>query len=319
MNGPCSGPYRLMTKRIDELSIFGEYGQAENRLTVALLQILKVGAEPLIRHFAEGLGFDIPSNEIDIFSQVAARNCTPDGLLESRFSFSLVIESKVKLNAVNQKQLDALLDDCSRRGPSTTLLYLTPDEAIPKILKGKECKWANWIKVRDVLQSFLVKPEIDNRELLEFLIDQFDTFASNLDVLEQGWDPDSGAVLVVPARNARGMAQRYSVYVCQNRRSFKPCGWIAFYANGQIDTIAEIASPPEDDVILTERSDLSDLAQHHPNRTKPCHLVQLKNIRAIGPIKNDMLDKNGNIAAWVQNQRYTTIDKIEKAAVTSGL
>jgi hypothetical protein len=49
-----------MGTNIDELSIFGEYGAEENRLTVALLQILKVGDEPLIRYFGERVGFPLP-------------------------------------------------------------------------------------------------------------------------------------------------------------------------------------------------------------------------------------------------------------------
>ena len=175
-----------MPKKIDDLSIFGEYGQAENRLTVALLQVLKTGGEPLIRHFVEGLGFSIPSSEIAIFSQVAGDGCTPDGLLEIRFSFSLVIESKIRQRAINKRQLEKLTADCSSRGPNATLLYLTPDDAIPESLDQLECEWANWIKVDDVLQSYLDQAEIENRELLAFLIDQFHTFASNLGVLEGG-------------------------------------------------------------------------------------------------------------------------------------
>ncbi len=307
-----------MTMKIDDLSIFGEYGQAENRLTVALLQILKIGGEPLIRYFAEEIGFTIPSSEIDIFSQVKGDGCVPDGLLESRFTFSLVIESKVK-SGIPPKQLASLVKDRAKRGDHATLLYLTPHEEIPGELAGKPCRWANWIKVRDVLQSYLDKPEIEERDLLEFLVDQFDTFAGNLHVLEKNWAPPESRVLVVPAADARGIARQFEVYVCQNKRRFKPCKWIAFYAHGEIDTIADIAKPPEDDVLLPQHPELAGVTKVAPNLGVPRRVIRLRNVRSIGPIKNDLKDKNGKATAWVQNKRYTTIESIEKAKFTSEL
>ena len=304
--------------KIGDLSIFGEYGQAENRLTVALLQILKTGGEPLVRHFAEGVGFNIPSSEIDILSQPQGKNCTPDGLLESAFSFSLVIESKIKKNAVNRRQLAALIKDRAQRGPNTTLLYLTPDDPKPKALEGKACRWANWRKVLDVLREYLDKPDIDNRELLEFLIGEFDTFVGNLGVIID-WPPDPSRVLVVPAKNARGVAREFRVYKCQNRRTFQPCGWIAFYAHGEIDTLAEIATAPEDDVIIAGHPELGRLARLMPNPEEPCRVIRLKNVETIGAIKNDLKDASGKATAWVQNQRYTTIERLRNARLTSEL
>lgn len=305
--------------KIDELSIFGEYGQPENRLTVALLQVLKVGSEPLIRHFAERLGFDIPSSEIAIYSQVKAEGCTPDGLLESRFTFSIVIESKLKRNAIRRKQFEALVSDRASRAPNAVLLYLTPDESAPEELVDSPCVWANWKSVRDAFDTFLDKPELEDRELLGFLIDQFSTFAGNLGVLETTWEPDDSRVLVVPAKHARGEARRFQVYACQNRRSFKPLKWIAFYAQGEIDTIAEVIAAPEDDVVLTERAEFAELAEVVRDPTNPRRVLRLSKVRNIGPIKNDLTDRNGKPAAWVQKQRYTTIDRIEKAKVTSEL
>ena len=66
-----------MTTSIDEHCIFGEYEAKENRLTVALLQILKVGDEPLIRFFSQEVGFNLPSREVGIFTQVVADKSVP--------------------------------------------------------------------------------------------------------------------------------------------------------------------------------------------------------------------------------------------------
>jgi len=125
-------------------------------------------------------------------------------------------------------------------------------------------------------------------------------------------------VLVVPASNARGIARQFRAYRCQNRRSFKPSRWIAFYANGQIDTYAEIIQPPEDDVIFSRRPDLINLATAMDGDT-PYRLLRLDNVSEIGPIINDAKDKSGRPVAWVQNQRYTTIDRIRSAKKTSDL
>jgi len=42
-------PTKKQTMKIEDISIFGEYKQAENRVTAAFLQICKVGGEDFIR------------------------------------------------------------------------------------------------------------------------------------------------------------------------------------------------------------------------------------------------------------------------------
>jgi hypothetical protein len=310
-----------MAKSIDAQSIFGEYEAKENRLTVALLQILKIGGEPLIRYFAEGVGFGLPSSEIGISTQVGGENSVLDGLLESDFRFRLLIESKIKPNSVNARQLKAHLSHRKAQGENSILLYLTPDARRPPALTDESVAWANWVRVRDILNDYRQKSDVDQADVLNFLVDQFERFAGNLQILEP-WQLDSEAqprVLVVPARDARGTALRHQVYLCQNRRTFKPSRWIAFYAFGQIDTLAEIDGPPEDDVEMTKRNDLMELAKTQPEPETPRRLIRLKNVEQIGPITNDVRNQTGKAGAWVQGQRYTTIDKIRKARFTSEL
>lgn len=138
------------------------------------------------------------------------------------------------------------------------------------------------------------------------------------------WQPDGSRVLVVAAgRGAREQADRLNVYQCQNRRSFRPSRWIAFYASGRIDTLAEIADVPNDDVVISDRPELTELstAMTHwkGNPREPRTLFHLKNITTVGPILNDQTDKNGRLIAWVQGQRYTTIEKLRSAKRTSDL
>ena len=88
-------PTKKQTMKIEDISIFGEYKQAENRVTAAFLQICKVGGEDFIRFLTNTLNIQLPSSEIEIQSQVKGTGTVPDGLLESNFSFKLYVESKI--------------------------------------------------------------------------------------------------------------------------------------------------------------------------------------------------------------------------------
>ena len=311
-------------QNIDQYSVFGEYKAGENRLTVALLQILKMGGEPLVRYFAGEVGFALPSSEIGIFTQVKTLESVLDGLLQSNFSFRLLIESKIVPGTVRVDQQDAHLGHVAKLPENSVLLYLTPDGDRPSALPAGVA-WANWIQVRDALKAYRDKTEIDEAEVLSFLIDQFELFASNLGVLDswgarvpQGPDAQE-RVLIVPARDARGVARKHQVYICQNGRSFKPSRWIAFYAFGQIDTLAEVDGVPEDNVVLTSRPELSELAKTENDPASPRRLIRLKNVEDVGPIRNDLLDKSGDRTAWVMRQRYTTVGKLRAARTTKDL
>ncbi len=69
--------------KIEDISIFGEYEQAENRVTAAFLQICKIGGEDFIRYLTNQLNIQLPCSEIEIHTQVKGKETIPDGLLES--------------------------------------------------------------------------------------------------------------------------------------------------------------------------------------------------------------------------------------------
>lgn len=136
--------------------------------------------------------------------------------------------------------------------------------------------------------------------------------------------PDSTIVLIVPAgRGAREQAERFGYYHCQNRRSFRPGGYIAFYEKGTIELCAEIDGTPEDDVIMSSRAELSALAEHtrqnNGSPDEPHSLYKLKNITMVGPIINDKTDHRGLNTAFVQKQTYCSIGKLRSAKLTSQL
>ena len=104
------------------------------------------------------------------------------------------------------------------------------------------------------------------------------------------------------------------------RLAFRASRWIAFYARNKIDVLAEIDGEPEDDVLVAERPEWAALASAMGAGAYQPHTVfRLKNVSRVGPIINDARDKNGEPTAWTQNQRYTTIDKLRAAMLTSEL
>lgn len=304
--------------KIEDISIFGEYKQAENRVTAAFLQICKVGGEDFIRFLTNQLNIQLPSSEIEIQSQVKGTDTVPDGLLESNFSFKLYVESKIKPNTVSTAQLNGHRKQILNS--NDFLLYLTPDDAKPSILG--ETHWANWLQIINTFNDYLQTTQSDNKQLLEFLIGHFNTLLNNLNLLGYTWDLNNDRVIIVAGSWAEGVALNYHCYICQNKRSFKAGCYLAFYNNNQIRHVFEIAKTPEDDVNLSLRPDFADyLNQAEPNYDGELRKVfMLKNAQNIGPVINDSVDKNGKPCPYTYGQpRYTTLPILLGANRTSQL
>ena len=155
-------------RNIDTLSIFGEYTQKENRLTAALLHILNVGDEPLIRRIVEKLNKELPSNKIIITTQQKEESSIPDGTLECLFKFKIFIESKIKPNSIDATQLEnhmKLIENYDEN----ILLYITPDVERPEIL-DKEVTWANWTDILNWLEEYITKNKLDEGHQLFHLL-----------------------------------------------------------------------------------------------------------------------------------------------------
>jgi hypothetical protein len=313
------GRYCAMPKRIEELSIFGEYKQPENRLTAAFLQICKVGGEELIRHLSHLLGFELPESEVAIFSQVPGEESAPDGLLESNFAFRLFIESKVEKKAVNPKQLAGHKGQIEKE--TDFLVYLTPDEEKPSALS--DVYWANWGRVVEELDEYIQNPKVENLELLVFLVDHFKTLVTNMNLAGGRWIPDDKQAMILAGSRAEDVALRYSHYICQNKRGFRPSKYVAFYNNSRIQYLFEIIEPPKDDVDLAHVPELGDYLQRVGQDYEPGTLAKvfkIKFLQEVGPIINDTTDRNGNPCPYTYGQpRYTTLDRLKRASRTSEL
>jgi len=315
--------------RIEEISIFGEYKQAENRVTAAFLQICKLGGEELIRFVCDKLGLALPSSEIDIYSQVKGdSNTIPDGLLQSNFSFKLYVESKIKPNAINAKQLEGHLTQI-KGSENAYLLYLTPDSQKPTILNAK-VYWASWHQINQIFSDYINITQSTSKELLEFLISHFETLLINLDLLNMLNNSTNTItnnkecdLMVLAGATAEGIALNYNHYICQNKRFFRPVEYVAFYNSSQIRYVFRIIEPPRDNVNLRKIAELEKyLLQVEPKYQENDlrKVFKLEFVKEVGPILNDTTDKNGKPCPFTYGQpRYTKLAILEKAKKTSEL
>lgn len=304
--------------KIEDISIFGEYKQAENRVTAAFLQICKVGGEDFIRFLTNQINIQLPSSEIEIQSQVKGTGTVPDGLLESNFSFKLYVESKIKRNSVNVTQLAGHQTQILNN--NDYLLYLTPDDTKPTALG--ETHWANWLQIINIFNDYLQTSQSENKQLLEFLVEHFNTLLDNLNLLGLTWSLNNENVIIVAGSWGESIALNYNYYICQNKRSFKPARYLAFYNNNQIRHVFEILKSPEDNINLLLRTEFSSyLQQGEPNYSGELRKIfTLKFEQNIGAIINDSIDKNGKPCPYTYGQpRYTTLSKLQIATRTSQL
>lgn len=320
--------------KIEDISIFGEYSQSENRVTAALLQILKIGGENLIRHVMTKVGIQLPDSEISIETQVketqgakdhSKKRSVPDGLLSSNFAFRIFIESKIIKNKIDVNQLQTHKNKLVNK--TDYLIYITPDEIKPSLLG--DTAWINWNTINQELEDFITEEgELktnNNMELLSFLIKHFTTLIDRLNLIEEKWIPDEDRVLIVAASWAESIALKYNFYACQERRSFKPSRYIAFYNNNRISYLFKVLEAPKEsvelnkvDIIKTSDYLTVDDSNYDNGKRKVFILEKVKELE--DPILNDSRDKNDNLCPYTYGQpRYTTIDKFNRAKYTSNL
>lgn len=305
-------------KNIEEMSIFGEYTQSENKLTAAVLQLLKIGSEKLIRLVSDSAKIVLPSSEINIYSQPTGEGSTPDGLLESSFTFKIYIESKLSTE-ISEKQLSNHLDLIK---DETHLLYLTNHETRPKILPEKVL-WLSWDQITDIFDEYCKNDDV---ELFEFLFRHFLVLKENLVLTNQKWNQiiNNNQVLILAGSHAESFALKHLIYFCQNNRKFKPSEYMAFYNNGEISHLFKIVTPPENN---KKTNDLNQYDSIDPKTTllfsqdKEKQVFKLELVNSLEtPIINDKKNKNGHPCPYTYGSpRYTTLNKFKNAKYTSQL
>lgn len=321
-------------KSISNQSIFGEYKKPEDRVTAALLHVIQVGGQMVVDRLF-GDYFDIPSNEINVIPQSYQKHSNPDGEVSCDSKYNIFIESKIVPNAINEKQLMGHMA-LTNPAQSRFLIYLTPDPVKPMLLQKFMVEWMNWEAVLEKLAEIVAEGLAS--ELLKYLIDQFVLLVKHL-VLEKkqkvcstdvvcdyyNYDEDRDQrVIIVGGSWGEDVALKYSVYVCQPYRYFKPARYIAFYHHNRIKYLFEIIGTPIESVDLRSiknlvKSDYFTIKEPHYAGDPRKHF-KLELVHEFNPeIVNDKISKNRTPCAFTQKQAYTTYKKIMKAKKTSQL
>lgn len=319
---------------VKNTSIFGEYSKSEDRVTTALLQILHIGAHDLVAYVFPEL--DLPSNAINVYSQVVNSNSRPDGEISCDCHYHIYIESKIVPNSMNRSHEKTQLGNHIKLisgGNSRYLVYITPDKVCPNNLLGlKDVVWINWATIIERLEGYS-----NSDSLLTFLIEQFKLLVNhlvnskrgngiaNLGIMfsEEERVAADKRVIIVGGAWGESIALKYGFYACQEGRFFQPAKYLAFCFKNRIQYLFEIVGIPQDSVVLTTISDIDPLyfKDEEPNYNGlPRKYFKLKKIHEFVPaIQNDCRDKNNKPCAFVQRQTYTEYDVIMKAQKTSEL
>ena len=314
--------------KIENHSVFGSYSQTENIVTAALLQILKVGGAEFISSFIGKIDdIEFPSNEINIITQTKENHNVYDGLLECDFSFRVLIESKIKNENVNKKQLEGLIEN-AKSAPNSYIIYITTDNKKPEKLEGiEQLFWLNWARVMEILKDEDIRPK---SEILPFLINEFEKLIDNLKLI----DTPENRVQIAAGSRAEPIAKEYFFYACQNNRGRKESDYLAFYKKNAIKTLFKI-DDVENDKDLREIAKNNDKVRQYLDEKEPNYQgdkrqfyklreVTVKDLESLKieevPVINIVHETRGRGKAYTMGAfRYTTIDKFIKAKTTEEL
>jgi uncharacterized protein involved in tellurium resistance len=141
----------------------------------------------------------------------------------------------------------------------------------------------------------------------------------NAPKIVKNWSLDNNQVMIVAGSRGYKMAQKYSLYRCQNERSFRSSKYLAFYDEGRIEEIFEILEAPMDNCTPENTALLKNSQAEYPINDS-VRFFKLKSLGKVGPIENDSVGKNGKSVPFTYGQaRYTTYELIGKAQKTSEL
>lgn len=281
----------------------------EDKLTLALLHIIKTGGIDLLISLGKELQLPIKDNYLEVVTQrdLKLNSEDPysrcDGLIIME-PFQLLIESKLEKNAINLKQLKNYknyLLETQEKGVDIILLYITPDERIPKSLKEEEgVSWISWNDIFSFLKEYCNKHiELNNL---------FKGFEGLYNQLFKHFIKEENLVAILPANLTIDSIVKKHRYSCQNHRSFNNANYLAFYADKKIEYLFKI----KDNYINNGNYDKI------PINDQVFELIPVKNIIK-KPILNKEL-KDGKIVPFTMGQpRYCSIEDLQSVEDTTQL
>ncbi len=311
---------------IHEKSIFGGYKRLEDQATAALLHILDMGGPHMVEYVFED---SLSSGNFDgyiISSQTDHGTSRPDG--EILADYHLLIESKIdewRVNDHNMKQLTNHLNNAKKS--NAILVYILNQTDIPNIIQANGCLSTTWDDVIKRLKEFNTQRAYFNKELMNYLIDQLKLLIKRNPTKSPSWKtiPQDQRVVIVGGSWGEEVALNYGFYACQYDRKFQSSSYIAFYHQKRIKYVFRIINHAklESLEIATKRFgfDFKDYFQSKEPAyfngsltERKRQFFELEKVMEINPeISHE------EIYAYVQKQRYTSIEAIKQAKTTKDL
>jgi hypothetical protein len=263
-----------------------------------------------------------------------ASSTIPDGRISG--SFSLWIETKTAANAMRIDQLRGHLQHLdSDDRMFERLLVITPDIEEPSQIAQLADPRVIWFSFRD-LSDAISDLMSDQREVISereaLLLREFQTMLEEDGLLALPAD-----TAVVAARTAYDEYLRYSAYVCQPNRHFRPgVQRLGFYRWKHIERHLPRILRAWDDVEFTEAGAdrlragdemgqrAADLIETLLRETTRSNQLSYKIMLLTGPDDPQTLSRGQGLphvgsGAWTQGQRYASSDRILAAATTADL
>ncbi len=311
--------------------IFATYRQGENRVTGSMLAVFERLEVGLLQRILGGMLEESTIEIVEYRLQPGESDASvPDARM--RASFEWLFEVKTTQGMVREKQLRAHLSCFRSDADDQRLLVLTPDAVEPPAVRGMDprCSWCSFRQLSDAIDTVLADPGVVVGEHAVFLLRELQSLFADDGLLDPGAD-----VVVLPARIAYPEYLAYSAYVCQPKRAFKPgLTHLAFYVERAIQALIPAIRLVEDEVLFSEA-----VAKHREATGAPDQAEIAALIRALlrtGPRAEESYkvillsppDHDATVrlpapiphtgkAAWVQNQRYTSLATLTTAGVVS--
>lgn len=316
-----------------EQSIFSQYSQGENRVTASILAVLKSLAIPRTERLLQSLIGESSANLFRFSNQPPGdAGSIPDARISANFRIDL--ETKVKLNSVNETQITKHLTDLKNSNESSSMLVvLTPDSTRPGVFErigDKRLLWRSFADLDSAIDELLEDPVEVISEREAFLLRELQKMFHAEKLLKP-----ANNVLVVPARNAWPEYGRYHAYICQPNRTFQDVDYLAFYADGEIKPMVPRILDAGDEVVIDPKRApekfrhvveklLANNAREFGATNKILQLSApdaTETVELDRAVINDMTTEkaSGRTVAFTQNQRYVAMGALRKARSTSDL
>ncbi len=320
---------------MSQSSIFSTYRSGENRVTSSMLAVFqRVGIDLAEIILADAIG-EASLDLVTFASQPSAGSPgVPDAELKS--SFRYLIETKVVPNSYSSSgrdgQLVRHLDRLDGSYADERLLVITPDAEEPPGIAAMEddrVVWTSFAHIAQATEKLIQDSGEPASEQQRFLLREMVTF------LDAEGLVGVNDTVVVAGRWAYPTYFKTRAYICQANRSIRPVTYLAFYKDKQIK--------PEIPKVLRRYSELDMsnegaqalVASGDPFGLRAAEVIRIRLTEGSpdpvndvyllsAPDDPDTVGLRGPIrhegrGAWVQGQRYASIQKLQEAETTADL